>query len=119
MNVIANSISVALGPIIGGLITTYASWEYNFFINIIFGSIGIILSICLLPKTPKFKESKVDWLGGLLIMIALIVLIIGLSYIAPENGNATLGWIATGVGIILLVLFIFYELNVPYAIIPK
>ena len=47
------SVSTGIGPLLGGVLTTYAGWQYAFFINIAFGGVSLILSLKYLPKTPK------------------------------------------------------------------
>lgn len=47
------------GPIIGGLLTTYANWRWLFYVNIPVGLIGIALALryvedAKLPKPPRF-----------------------------------------------------------------
>ncbi|KXX79381.1 Multidrug resistance protein 3 [Madurella mycetomatis] len=67
------------GPVIGGLLATYADWRWAFWMN---GLIGIIPSIVLCFACPKhfraFKKvpfKHLDYLGALLLMIATVLLV--------------------------------------------
>jgi EmrB/QacA subfamily drug resistance transporter len=65
---IPSLIGPALGPVIGGLIVTYLSWRWIFFINIPIGLIGIFLGLKYItdykiPKAPTFDLSGFIFLG--------------------------------------------------------
>lgn len=117
-NSFAFAIGAGLGPVVGGILTATVGWQFNFFINVIIGTVGLVLCWIYLPKVPKFKEAKLDWFGGLLVLIALVTLILGFTFIPPDRNNVPLGVVMTIIGIGLLVGFIFWELNHPFAILP-
>src|ERR1039458_5608168 len=56
-----------LGPVIGGFITTYASWRWNFFINVPIGVLGLIMAWRFIPPSPPMPQARFDWLGFLLV----------------------------------------------------
>ena len=41
-------IGPALGPILGGLLTTYASWRWVFYVNVPIGTVGVLLALAAL-----------------------------------------------------------------------
>jgi len=63
-----------LGPVVGGFITTYASWRWNFFINVPVGLIGLIVAARFIPDTPPTPQGSFDWRGFALIGIAAAAL---------------------------------------------
>jgi len=119
MNSMAFAAATALGPPLGGFLGEYAGWEYCFFINIVIGAISIIFCWIYLPKTPKFKEAKIDIWGGCLILLGLILLILGFTFLPPDRNNLTLGIVAALIGLGFLVWFVFWELRHPFAILPR
>ena len=60
-------IGPTLGPIVGGFITTYASWRWNFFINVPIGLLGIALAARFIPDTEPSPQGRFDWLGFVLV----------------------------------------------------
>jgi len=56
-----------LGPLIGGVLTTYVSWRCIFFINFLPGIIGLFLIHRKLPLTPHPQAGQFDFLGFILI----------------------------------------------------
>ena len=70
---------VAVGPLLGGWLTTDYSWRWAFGINI---PIGIIIIIGALLTVPESKEDgntgRIDWLGAVYSVIAMSTLVFGL-----------------------------------------
>ena len=56
-----------VGPVIGGFITTYASWRWNFFINVPIGQEGLIMAWRFIPSSPPLPQARFDWPGFLLV----------------------------------------------------
>lgn len=55
------------GPLLGGVITTYASWRWIFFVNIPFGLIGILLALRFVEDTRSEAKTPFDVRGFLLV----------------------------------------------------
>jgi EmrB/QacA subfamily drug resistance transporter len=56
-----------VGPVIGGFITTYASWRWNFFINVPIGVLGLIMAWRFIPSSPPRPQARFDWPGFILV----------------------------------------------------
>lgn len=66
-----------LGPALGGFITEYISWHWNFWINIPLGIIGMALVLLIVPKDTEFAERPFDAVGFVLTGITLGCLLYG------------------------------------------
>ena len=76
-----------MGPLVGGFITTYFSWHWNFFINVPIGAIGILLALRFIPEVRMPRPTAFDIAGFLIIACGL-----GTAQFAIENlGRRTLG----------------------------
>ncbi|AEH87859.1 major facilitator superfamily MFS_1 [Mesorhizobium opportunistum WSM2075] len=76
-----------VGPVLGGFITTYLSWHWNFFINIPLGAIGLALVARFIPGDREADPKPLDWPGFFLTSAGLALLLYGLERIAhPEDG---------------------------------
>jgi EmrB/QacA subfamily drug resistance transporter len=63
-----------VGPVIGGFITTYASWRWNFFINVPVGLIGLIAAARFIPSVKPLPQGPFDWRGFALVGTAAAAL---------------------------------------------
>jgi MFS family permease len=73
-----------LGPIVAMLIVTVAAWQWAFGFQLLLVAILAWLASWL-PKVPDQDAEKVDWLGSLLVLIALSSVLIALG-LAGEHG---------------------------------
>lgn len=75
-----------MGPLVGGFITTYFSWHWNFFINLPIGFTGVLLALRFVPEVRMPRPSAFDVPGFLIIACGL-----GTAQFAIENlGRRTL-----------------------------
>lgn len=77
-----------LGPVLGGFITTYFGWRWNFYINLPFGLLVFILALRYIPVLPKGERRPFDFLGFFLCGGAVIGVLYGLESFAH-------GWSST------------------------
>jgi EmrB/QacA subfamily drug resistance transporter len=66
-----------IGPALGGFLTEYVSWHWNFWINIPFGIIGFVLVSRIVPTDREFKRRPFDSVGFVLTGITLAALLYG------------------------------------------
>ncbi|RUU58364.1 DHA2 family efflux MFS transporter permease subunit [Mesorhizobium sp. M2C.T.Ca.TU.002.02.1.1] len=90
-----------VGPVLGGFITTYLSWHWNFFINAPLGLAGLALVARFVPGDRDSEAKPFDWPGFFLTSLGLAVMLYGLERLAhPQDGLLpTVGSI--GIGIVI------------------
>jgi EmrB/QacA subfamily drug resistance transporter len=84
-------ISMALGPVVGGLLTDAAGWRSIFWINVPIGILAIVLVARIVPESRAARPRRLDPIGQLLAMVFLGAL----TYAIIEGGDA--GWSSTRV----------------------
>ena len=104
-------IAVAIGPLVGGALTTYASWRWIFFINVPIGIAVVAGGVYELRESRNEEAGGFDLWGFVTLTAGLFALVVGLF-----EGNHW-GW-SSGriVGLfagaaVLLVAFAFVELR--------
>jgi EmrB/QacA subfamily drug resistance transporter len=80
---------LVVGPPLGGLLTTYLTWRWIFFINIPIGVAGIALVLAFFDRTRAPRSSRFDALGFLLNGAALASLLHGLESIGRGGSTIT------------------------------
>jgi MFS family permease len=119
MVAVGGAIAVAVGPLIGGLFTTYWSWRYVFV-----GEVLIIGGVLLLNRrtadTPAEEGARLDLIGTALSALGLGLIVYGIlrmgtwGFVSPKPGAPTwLGlspviWLVLG-GAVVLVGFLAWE----------
>jgi EmrB/QacA subfamily drug resistance transporter len=86
-----------LGPPLGGLITSMASWRWIFYVNLPVGVIGMALVMAYIPNHKSDARPPFDTAGFLLMATALACLTYGLDLIGHRSGAS----LAIGAGLIL------------------
>ena len=101
--------AVAVGPVVGGLITSGAGWEWIFFINVPIGVGAVALTLTQVSESSDPAARGVDWLGLVTFCGSLFLLVYGLI-----QGNEK-GWGSTEIlaclsgAAVLLAAFILVE----------
>lgn len=109
----------AVGLLLGGFLTQYFDWQWNFFINV---PVGILISLAIWFIVPVHEKEErhtdLDLPGAALITSSLIALVFGFSQ-APAWGwlaLPTLGVIA--LAIVLLAAFVWNESRSSHPLVP-
>ncbi len=105
------SIFLAVGPLIGGSLTTYFSWHYVFWINLPIAAIGLCMSLMTVPAMPGRKE-PFDLRGFFVQAIGLSCLVIALMQAQKWFWPYTLALFILGCGFLY---YLFHRKHKPHA----
>jgi EmrB/QacA subfamily drug resistance transporter len=101
--------AVAIGPVLGGIITTGWSWRGIFFVNIPIGAIAMAVTVWRVAESRDPERGGVDVAGFALFTCALIALVYGLIR-AGEQGWGDVGVaICLAAAAVLLAVFLVVE----------
>jgi EmrB/QacA subfamily drug resistance transporter len=103
----------AVGALLGGLLTGYASWRWVFFINVPFGIAAATLSMMYLREMRNRDAAvRLDVTGAVLVTGSLASLIYGVvnTTIHGWGSSSTLAWFFAGAA--AMIAFLFWELKV-------
>lgn len=95
-----------LGPPIGGFLTTFLSWHWIFWINIPIGAAGIVAATIFLPRTGYRAQTKLDWIGFILVGVCFSGILFGLSVISLPALPPIVGIMAVVIGTVSGILFV-------------
>jgi EmrB/QacA subfamily drug resistance transporter len=105
-----SAMALAIGPLVGGLLTEHISWSWIFFVNVPIGVIAIAASLLLIPESKdESAEQRLDLPGLLTSGIGLFALTYGLIEANTYGWTSSriLGAFAVAVG--MLVAFVVLE----------
>ena len=107
-----SALALAIGPLVGGLLTEHISWSWIFFVNVPIGVIAIAASLLLIPESKdESAEQRLDMPGLLTSGVGLFALTYGL--IEANTYGWTSGRIvgAFAVAVTMLLAFVLLELR--------
>ena len=105
----AAEIGVVLGPLYGGGITAVLGWRWLFWLDIP-QAIIILVAIGLIPNR-GISRAKVDYLGGILLTVALVLLVMALSQRGLFNGSSPWPYILGASGFVMIAVFIASQMK--------
>ena len=109
----------AVGLLLGGVLTEYAGWRWNFFINV---PIGIVMSFLIARYVPRHAREEaytsLDLPGAVLVTSSLITMVYAFSEATTWGWGSvsTLGVI--GLSAVLMAGFIFNERRAQHPLVP-
>ena len=102
-------LAVAIGPLLGGALTSGLSWRWIFFVNVPLGIVAVVISMLKVSESRAPQASGPDWPGFLIFTVALSSLVYGLieSNQKSFSSGLVLGCLAAAA--VLLAAFVFVE----------
>jgi EmrB/QacA subfamily drug resistance transporter len=70
--------SIAAGPLLGGVLGTWADWRWVFLVNIPIGVLTVAATLAKVAESRDAKEGRIDGLGAVLISVSLAAVAFGL-----------------------------------------
>ncbi len=100
---------LAIGPLLGGVLTEYLSWRWVFWINIPVGVVAIVLTYLSKPLQTITQKQSIHLPYAMMLIVGLVSFVFGI-----QQGH-TLGWTSTLTlgaifgGFFLLVIFAYMQ----------
>jgi EmrB/QacA subfamily drug resistance transporter len=95
-------LAVAIGPLLGGILTTGLSWRWIFFVNLPIGVVAVVITLLRVGESRSPVARRPDWIGFVLFTAALSALIYGLIESSGDSfGSGLVLTCLIGAGVLL------------------
>jgi EmrB/QacA subfamily drug resistance transporter len=111
-------IAVAIGPLLGGLLTDGLGWESVFLVNVPIGLAAIGVTYWKLAESRDPNATRIDWGGLLTFSVALFLLVLALVRGNDEGWGSALILSLFATAAALLVAFVAIETRVKEPMLP-
>lgn len=106
------NVGAILGILLGGVIITYISWRWIFWINVPAGVLAFALAVQVLHDTGKREREKLDLAGMALLGAGLFGVLWAMTRLATVSFTGEV-FAALAGGLALIVAFVFFERATP------
>jgi EmrB/QacA subfamily drug resistance transporter len=111
-------VAVAVGPLVGGAITSALGWRWVFFLNVPIGIAAVAVTAAKLRESRDPNATRVDWLGLVTFSSALTMLVLGLLRGNAEGWGSPLILSLLGGAVAMLAAFAAIETRVAEPMLP-
>jgi EmrB/QacA subfamily drug resistance transporter len=105
-------VATLVGPILGGVLTDAAGWEWIFIVNVPVGIVGFVLAWRLVPDLDTHAHTF-DWVGVGLSAVAMFLIVFGLQEGEEYDWGQITGIISVplliAVGLVVLAVFVWWQ----------
>ena len=108
-------IGPTIGPVLGGFLTTYASWRWVFYVNIPIGVAGVLLALRFVEDARLEEPPQFDVIGFLLCGIGLGLLQFGMENVGHAIVPRPLALGLTLLGLAMLAVYVVHARRTPDA----
>ena len=101
---------MAIGPILGGIITHFLTWRWIFFVN--FPLIFLSLAMCIptIPaSTNQRTQEKIDWLGFIFLAIFIVTVVLTALSFTNTAVNNKLVILLLALAMLMAIALLFWE----------
>lgn len=108
----------ALGLLLGGTLTSYASWRWCLYVNVVFAAIAITGGVKLLQGPPRKTRLQLDLLGTTLAAVGLLGIVYGFSQTETHGWTSRQALLPLLVGAATLAGFVLSQRVVTHPLLP-
>ncbi|MBF6163355.1 MFS transporter [Streptomyces gardneri] len=108
----------AIGLLLGGALTEWASWRWVMFVNLAFAAVALVGAVLLLAKHASTERPKLDIPGTVVVTAGLFGIVYGFSHAESDGwtNGVTLAFLFGGAA--LIAVFAWLETRVAHPLLP-
>jgi EmrB/QacA subfamily drug resistance transporter len=108
----------ALGLLLGGILTSYASWRWTLYVNVAIGAVAIAGAAKLLSNSRAANRPRLDLPGAITASTGLFALVYGFSHVETTSWGNRYTIASLVASAVLLTTFVAIERRVSLPLLP-
>jgi EmrB/QacA subfamily drug resistance transporter len=108
----------AIGLLLGGALTQWASWRWCLFINLFFAAFALVGVALFVSAGKSEHKTRLDPLGTVLGCVGLFFLVYGLSHAVTSSWSNPVTWGSLVASVVLLALFTLWQGRAKFPLLP-
>ena len=108
----------AVGLILGGVLTQYASWRWCLLVNVPIAILTAIAATRVVRNSKAAGQAHYDLLGAATVTLGLVALVFGVTKASTDGWSALTTLVLLGIAAVLLVGFVVVEMRVANPLLP-
>jgi EmrB/QacA subfamily drug resistance transporter len=101
--------AVAVGPLVGGAITSGIGWRWIFFVNVPIGAVAIFVTLTKIAESKDPRARRIDWVGFISFSVSLFLLVFALVRGNDEGWSSTTTVSMLAAAAVLMIVFFVNE----------
>jgi EmrB/QacA subfamily drug resistance transporter len=108
----------AIGLVLGGLLTQFASWRWTLLINVPIAILAAAAAVRFIRESKAEVRQSYDLPGALAVTVGLFLLVYGFTIASTHGWGAPLTLVLLLGAVLALATFIVIEMRVPHPLLP-
>jgi EmrB/QacA subfamily drug resistance transporter len=108
----------AIGLVLGGALTQWASWRWCLFINVVIAGVALVGAALFVEPGREEYQNHLDVLGTVLASAGLFFIVYGLGNAVTQSWSDEKTWGSLLLGMVLLVTFTWWQRRARYPLLP-
>jgi EmrB/QacA subfamily drug resistance transporter len=107
-----------IGLLLGGALTSYLSWRWCLYVNLVFAGAAITGGTLLLDRQPRTPGARLDIPGVAAVSAGIFSLVYGLSNAGTHGWHAPSTWGFLAAGAALIIVFAAWQARAAHPLLP-
>jgi EmrB/QacA subfamily drug resistance transporter len=108
----------AIGLIMGGVLTEYASWRWCLLVNVPIAAVAAVAAVSVVRESKAHGNTSYDIPGTVSVTAGLVALVYGFTKAASDGWASTATLTCLGIAVVLLAAFVTIEIRSANPLLP-
>ena len=108
----------AVGLLLGGVLTSYFSWRWCLYVNLLFAAVAVVGALVFVTNPPRGPRSRIDIPGVILASVGFFAIVFGFSRAQIDSWGSPITLVSLAIGVILLAVFVQVQRRVANPLMP-